>query len=117
MRQLRFFQENVRARDISNSRAPRSRLLPFSLLLAAVVLGPWTTTAQVVKINPRPLTPQERKSYPGTTQLSGGRVNSGIGTPLYLEALVTKGTVVTQVTWTLLSNPPGSAATLPQTNP
>ncbi|MBA4386611.1 MAG: hypothetical protein C0404_01440 [Verrucomicrobia bacterium] len=58
------------------------------------------------------MTPQEKKAYPGTTQLSGGTVNVGLGQPVYLEAFVTKGTVVTGVLWTLAGKPTGSLATL-----
>jgi hypothetical protein len=85
------------------------------LALAAVfVLGSWSALAQTVKINTRPLTPQEIKNYglTNTTQLANGVANVGLGQPAYLEAFVTKGTVVTNVAWTLIARPTGSAAVL-----
>ena len=85
-------------------------------LAAAFVLGAWRAQAAdpVVKISFRPLTPGELTVYglTNTTQLAAGVQDVGIGQPAYLEALVTKGTVVTQVTWTLATRPTGSAAAL-----
>jgi len=78
------------------------------------IMVSWSACAQVVKINTRPLTTQEIKNYglTNTTQLAAGVAAVGLGQPAYMEALVTKGTVVTQVTWTLVSRPTGSAAAL-----
>ncbi len=83
-------------------------------LMAAFALGSWSAFAQTVKINTRPLTPGEIKTYglASTTQLANGVANVGIGQPAYLEAFITKGTVVTQVVWTLLAKPTGSVAAL-----
>ncbi len=65
-----------------------------------------------VRLVPRPLTPGEAKSCPTGTRLASGLPNVGVGQPLYLEALVTKSTVVNSATWTLLTKPSTSAATL-----
>ncbi|MEI7437217.1 MAG: multiheme c-type cytochrome [bacterium] len=83
-------------------------------LALAFVTGALSVHAQTVKINLRPLTPGEIVSYVLTnkTQLAAGIQDVGIGQPAYLEALVTKGTIVTQVTWTLAAKPTGSAAVL-----
>ena len=84
-------------------------------LVAMLVLGTMSVqaAAPVVRIQPRALTPQEIKNFglPATTQKSHGLVNSGIGQPIYLEALATKtGTLVTNVVWSL-TVPTGSVAT------
>ena len=83
-------------------------------LTTVFVLGAWSAHAQTVKISFRPLTPGDIASYKltNTTQLAAGVQDVGIGQPAYMEALVTKGTVVTQVTWTLTTRPTGSAAVL-----
>ncbi|MEI7900635.1 MAG: hypothetical protein WCK89_10290 [bacterium] len=83
-------------------------------LAATVFFGSWSAFAQTLKINTRPLTPQEIKNYglTNTTQLAAGVANVGIGQPAYLEAFVTKGTVVTQMTWTLIAKSTGSTAVL-----
>lgn len=59
--------------------------------------------AQDIKINTRPLTPQEIKDYALAvdTQVANGTHVVGLGQPVYLELLVETGTVVTQVVWTL----------------
>jgi len=58
---------------------------------------------QVFRINTRPLTPQEIIDYglTNTTQTASGNRVVGLGRPVYLEALVTPDTVVTQVVWSL----------------
>ena len=80
-------------------------------LMAMVMMGAGVAGAQTVKINFRPLTPQEIKNagLPTTTQKSGGSPNAGIGQPVYVEALVQTGTVVVGVNWSLVGLPPGSA--------
>jgi len=68
----------------------------------------------------RPLTPQEKKDY-GLTNYQGasGLSAVGIGQPVYLDALANIGIApssITNVVWTLTSQPAGSTATL-QTSP
>ncbi len=88
----------------------------FSGMTAGLFLlvGSWTTFAQDSKIVSRPLTPQEIKDLglPADTQTSGGLFNVGLGQPLYLEAQVPTGTVVTSVDWSLGDVPAGSMAQL-----
>lgn len=78
-------------------------------MTAIILLGLGATLVQaatpVLRINARPLTPQEIIDYglPSSTQTSGGNPVVGIGQPVYLELLVTAGTVVTQAAWTLES--------------
>jgi hypothetical protein len=102
--------------DLSLNRGSVRSTVKALALTAIFVLGAWNAHAAdpVVKISTRPLTPGEIKTYAltNTTQLAGGGANVGIGQPAYLEALVTKGTVVTQVTWTLATRPTGSTAAL-----
>lgn len=59
--------------------------------------------AQDIKINTRPLTPQEVKTYglDLSTQIANGTHVVGVGQPVYLELLVEKGTVVTETAWSL----------------
>jgi nitrate/TMAO reductase-like tetraheme cytochrome c subunit len=75
------------------------------LAMALMLLGLGTSSvqAQDIKINARPLTPQEILDYslPGATQTSGGAPVVGLGQPVYLELLVKAGTVVTQAVWNL----------------
>ena len=83
------------------------------LIVAALALSQRPTQA-AIKLVPRPLSPQEIKDLglTNTTQKAVGIANTGIGQPLYIEALITKGTVVSNVQWTLVSKPTGSAAAL-----
>jgi hypothetical protein len=71
-------------------------------------------TAQEAKIASRPLTPKNITDFglPADTQTSGGLMNVGLGAPLYLEAQVPSGTVVTGVQWSLSGQPAGSQAQL-----
>lgn len=87
------------------------RALVAAAVLAGVVLG---AQAQNVQIRFRPLTPQDlkRAGLPSSTQKSGGAANVGIGQPVYMEALVQTGTVVTAVNWQILAAPPGSTSTI-----
>lgn len=82
------------------------------VLAAALGLAASAATAQTVKIVPRSLSPQEIKNFglTNTTQKASGGPNVGIGQPVYLDALVTKGAVVTQVVWNLVVKPTNSAA-------
>lgn len=100
---------------ISFSRSSARSAVGMLVLVAAVGVGALKVQAAppVVVLEPRPLTPQEIKNYglTNTTQKSHGLVNSGIGQPIYLEALATKaGTLVTNVVWSL-TVPAGSTAT------
>jgi hypothetical protein len=81
------------------------------VLLAALGFAAGAS-AQAVRINFRPLTPQEIKDFglTNTTQTANGVGNVGVGTPVYLEALVTNGAVVVTSTWTLVSAPVASTA-------
>lgn len=83
----------------------------MALALMMVVGGAWAATP-TVKLIPRPLTPGDLKSCPTGTRGASGLPNVGVGQPLYLEVLVTKGTVVSNVTWTLINKPSTSAAAL-----
>jgi hypothetical protein len=83
----------------------------MALALVMAVGGAWAATP-TVKLIPRPLTPGDLKSCPTGTRGASGLPNVGVGQPLYLEALVTKGTVVNSVTWTLLNKPSTSLAVL-----
>lgn len=93
-----------------STRRSWATILAVGTLLAAAL----DATAQTVRINFRPLTPQEVKNagLTNTTQKSGGAPNVGLGQPLYLEALVTTQTVVTSVLWNVISAPPGSSAAI-----
>jgi hypothetical protein len=85
-------------------------------MTAVVLLGlsaSWVK-AQDIKINTRPLTPQEIEDngLDAYTQTANGTHVVGLGQPVYLELLVEAGTVVTQIVWTLDSVVSGSMATL-----
>jgi len=86
-------------------------------MLALLVLLGWGATGvqgQTVQIRYRPLTPQEIKNagLTNTTQKSTGSANTGLGQPIYLEALVQTGTIVNAVNWSILSGPPGYTSTI-----
>ena len=87
------------------SRKMKRRSMGTTVLvaIALVALGSQWVQAQEIKINTRPLTPQEIKDYglTNTTQTANGTHVVGLGQPVYLELLVEPGTVVTQVVWTL----------------
>ncbi|MEI8140662.1 MAG: ammonia-forming cytochrome c nitrite reductase subunit c552 [bacterium] len=88
------------------------------VLVATLVLGAMSVQAQTVVIRTRPLTPGEIKNagLTNTTQLANGVANVGVGQPLYLEALVTKGQPVNNVSWSWINRPTNSVATF-QTSP
>jgi hypothetical protein len=73
-------------------------------------------SAQTLKLVARPLTAQEAKLCPTGTRPAYGINNTGVGQPLYLDAMISKGVAVTSITWTLLRQPLGSTNTL-QTSP
>ena len=82
-------------------------------VVVTVVLGTgMSAVAQTVLIRPRPLTPQEIKNagLTNTTQLANGLRNVGVGDPIYLEALLSKGQTVTNVTWSFIKKSPASSA-------
>ena len=87
------------------NRGKRSAGMMLLTMAVVVVLGAQWVQAQDLKINARPLTPQEIIDYelPAGTQTSGGNPVVGLGQPVYLELLVEAGTVVTQAVWTLES--------------
>jgi hypothetical protein len=66
-------------------------------------LGADMVRAQELKIDTRPLTPQEISTYglPGSTQIANGNPVVGLGQPVYLDLLVKTGTVITQAVWSL----------------
>ncbi len=66
-------------------------------------LGAGSVQAQDLKINARPLTPQEIKDYGMTniTQVSGGNHVVGLGQPVYLELLAKDSSAITQAVWSL----------------
>jgi hypothetical protein len=76
------------------------------------------TAALSGQINLRPITPQDIKDYGLTNGVQGsaGLPTVGLGQPAYLEALVGSATnvwpFITNVTWTLASQPVGSQAAL-----
>ena len=92
-----------------------------ALMATAVMTLAAAVTASAAPINgkivARPLTPGDVTTYglPSTTENSGGLTTVGIGTPVYLEVDVTTntpGSTITNVTWSLVSKPVGSAAVL-----
>jgi hypothetical protein len=95
-------------------------MLPAAIAMVLVyVLGAVSASAQTEgKINLRPLTPREITDYgmTNTSQRTGGGPNAGIGQPIYIEALVKTGLVVSSVNFTLVGIPTNSAAAL-QTSP
>ena len=82
--------------------------------VAAWLFVPAASWAEGGRLASRPLTPQEIKTYElaPETQTSGGLFTVGVGAPVYLEAQVDQGTVVSGVTWLLSEKPAGSNAEL-----
>lgn len=68
------------------------------------------------QISLRPLTPQEKKDYAlPNAQLAGGVSSVGVGTPVYVDALVNIALApsnITSVTWVLTNRPAGSTVEL-----
>ena len=83
----------------------RESFLPnrFTLFAAACGLLACLPAAHAAQISARPLTPQEihDNHLPEGTVPSGGLTNVGVGEPIYLEVLVDKGTVVSNVQWSV----------------
>lgn len=86
----------------------------IGLTAALLLLAASTAMAQEARIVSRPLSPQDKTDYqlPVETQLSSGLFTVGVGTPVYLEAQVVKGTPVTGITWELGKKPANAMATL-----
>lgn len=85
--------------------------LSVAAILCATATVSWGQAARMIS---RPLTPKEVSDYalPSTTQTSGGLNNVGLGAPVYLEAQVPSGVVVSNTVWSLASKPAGATATL-----
>ncbi len=100
--------------DEGHSRSRRSYGVCALALVAAMIWGSMTAEAQQIRIRYRPLSPQEIKDLdlPETTQRSGGAHNAGIGQPIYLEALVQAGAVVSNVNWLIIDQPTNSTAVI-----
>lgn len=92
------------------------KIVALIACVMAVIL--MTSSAlQANKIAARPLTPQEihDNHLPEGTSASGGLLVVGLGEPIYLSALMDKGTVVNGVTWSVENRPlavPASTAEL-----
>jgi predicted CXXCH cytochrome family protein len=91
-----------------------------SLWLTGLVLaiaGAATAAEAPAQLAPRlvlrPVTPTDITNYklPSTTQKSAGLANTGVGQPFYLDVLVPKGLVVTNLVWSL-DRPATSTAAL-----
>lgn len=89
-----------------------------AVAMAVFICLPVTQSlAATAKIVPRSLSPVEKKAYTNaipTIQQATGLNNVGLGQPVYLDAFISKGIVVTSATWTIVSAPAGSVATLAQ---
>lgn len=85
-----------------------------STLAALVLLAGSAVQAQKAHIINRPLTPDDVVNYkfPADIQLSGGLLTVGVGSAVYLEALVVKGTPVAGINWAITVRPSGSAIDL-----
>ena len=80
-----------------------------------MISGTATSMAQDAKLDARPLTHQEIKTYtlPAGTQVSGGLSTVGLGQPVYLEALMGIGvTDITDVAWAITQQPTGNTDVL-----
>ena len=113
---------------MKNGNMGRRRVGGAVLALTLVMALGWGASlaqAQTAVIRYRPLTPQDLKNagLTNTIQKSGGSPNTGIGQPVYMEALVSTQTVViaggvtskyttvvTSVNWSVVAAPPGSTA-------
>jgi hypothetical protein len=86
-------------------------------VLIAMAAGSAQAAAQVqAKLINRPVTPGDKTVYslPAALETSGGLSTVGVGTPLYLEVLVTNTVPlshITSITWALTNTPIGSVAT------
>jgi hypothetical protein len=105
---------------------PSIKTLPTCLMAVAVMALSAVTTAQAqsnlqAQVVTRPLTPGDVATYglPANTEVSGGLVNVGVGTPVYLEVEVSTNfpaSNIVSVAWAITNKPGGSVAA-PQTSP
>jgi hypothetical protein len=96
-------------------RPAKSNRRIINLAMAVVLLcAASAAMAQQPRIINRPLTPDDVVQYklPEGTQESGGLMTVGVGTAVYLEAQVLKGTPVVGITWAVTAKPTNSAADL-----
>lgn len=82
----------------------------FVVLHVVLICGTCNVFAATGKLIPRALTAQEVKSCPSGTRTAAGVNNTGLGQPIYLDALITKKVLVTNATWALVNWPVGSRA-------
>lgn len=87
-------------------------------VLIAMTAASAHAAAQVqARLINRPLTPGDKSVYalPSATEVSGGLTTVGVGTPIYLELLVTNTVPaghITGITWAITNKPFGSLAAL-----
>ncbi|HEY5911902.1 MAG TPA: hypothetical protein VJA21_14970 [Verrucomicrobiae bacterium] len=96
---------------------PGCRLALAAVMMATALNAGAATTVLAPQIVSRPVTPGDKAVYglASSLEVSGGLNTVGVGTPIYLEAEVSStiaASSITNVTWTLTSTPPGSAASL-----
>jgi len=91
-----------------------NRTARYLAVVALLVLTSSAALAQKAQIIPRPLSPSDKTSFglPATTQVSAGLTTVGVGTAVYLEAQVLKGTPVDNTVWAITAQPAGSIAAL-----
>ena len=90
----------------------------MTIILAAALLFA-ANIGQAQKIDARPLTHQEIHDWelPEGTNASAGLLTVGVGEPVYLEAQVEAGTLVTGVAWSIESRPLSAPASTAQLMP
>ena len=102
--------------NIPKKRALSCQLAVLALAVAAATTGQAATTTYPSRIDLRPLTPSDKTDYGlSSAQAASGMSTIGVGQPAYLEAQVTlslPATNILSVSWTLTSQPIGSAAVL-----
>jgi hypothetical protein len=82
-------------------------------VFALLVLASSAAMAQEAQIISRPLSPKDVTTYgPTNAQVSGGLFTVGVGSAVYLEAQVLKGTPVSSIAWALATKPSTSAVAL-----
>ena len=83
-------------------------------VFALLVLASSAAMAQQAQIIARPLSPYDITLYtlPAITQVSGGLFTVGVGSAVYLEAQVIKGTPIATIAWALTTKPATSAVAL-----
>lgn len=90
------------------------RLALLTLSMALLSMSMHGVFAQNARIESRPLSPQDIKTFdlPQGTQVSPGLFTVGVGTAVYLEAFVPVGTDVSGLSWSITQKPSASSATL-----